>query len=292
MYTRAEDYAHQYKLKSSRNKYYGDCPACDYQGFSLWQDGERIKWRNYACSCTWEQIVEQFKSDGLWGRSSCWSTSPVTMPTPKPKKEPEKRQYDPQALARKLWEESQPAENTPVEAYLRQRKYIGPVPKVIRYLSWCKYSDTEAYYPAMLSAVQKWPASEIVAVHRTYLNRVGVGKAEVGLPKKWLGPCEGGAVQIALPTETLAIAEGIESALSFYQAEGIPTWSALSAWNMQSLVLPDLPLAQNIIICSDYDPTGLRITYEMADKWHRQGRSIHIVRANARGMDMNDLLSQ
>ena len=50
------------------------------------------------------------------------------------------------------------------------------------------------------------------AIHRTYLARDGAGKAPVDPQKMMLGPCRGGAVRLADPTDTLMVGEGIEPA--------------------------------------------------------------------------------
>ena len=73
-----------------------------------------------------------------------------------------------------------------------------------------------------------------------------------------LGPCKGGAVRLAAPGATLMVADGLETALSVWIATGIPTWAALSAGGIRSLILPPLPLASGVIIAAGAYAVGLR----------------------------------
>ena len=42
--------------------------------------------------------------------------------------------------------------------------------------------------------------------------------------------------------------EGVETALSVMEATGLPAWAALSAGGIEGLVLPDLPIAAEVVI--------------------------------------------
>ena len=66
------------------------------------------------------------------------------------------------------------------------------------------------------------------SIHRTFLARDGAGKAPVDPEKMMLGPCRGGAIRLASPTDALMIGEGIETCLAAMQATGKAAWAALS----------------------------------------------------------------
>lgn len=104
-----------------------------------------------------------------------------------------------------------------------------------------------------------------------------------------LGPTGGGAVQLAPPGERLALAEGIETALSVQQATELPTWAVLGGANLASVVLPALPLAAEVIVAADGDAAGQRYAYTAAERWARQGRRVRVAVPPA-GADFNDLL--
>ncbi|WP_457089481.1 toprim domain-containing protein [Microvirga sp. P5_D2] len=89
--------------------------------------------------------------------------------------------------------------------------------------------------------------------------------------------------------EHLAVAEGIETALSVQLATGIPAWSALSANGIRALRLPPLPLATVVTIAADPDPVGMNAACDAAERWLAEGREVRIA-APPLGHDFNDLL--
>src|SRR3546814_9504080 len=64
----------------------------------------------------------------------------------------------------------------------------------------------------MLAAVTD--DSGLVAVHRTFLDRKGRRARDLQHPRRLLGHPRTGAVRLAPATDTLGIAEGIETAIS------------------------------------------------------------------------------
>jgi putative DNA primase/helicase len=107
-----------------------------------------------------------------------------------------------------------------------------------------------------------------------------------------LGSIAGAAVRLAPATETMAVCEGIENGLTVQQATGIPTWAALSAAGMESLVLPPLPLAKLVYLAADNDESGcgLRAARRAAARFAREGRQAKIVAPPKPGTDWNDVL--
>lgn len=128
-----------------------------------------------------------------------------------------------------------------------------------------------------------------VAVHRTYLLHDGTGKAPVTPARMALGPTHGGAVRLAEPEGRLAVAEGIETALSVFQETGLPTWAALSASGIEGLVLPPIHLAAEIVIAADSDSAGVAAAERAADRWVASGRRVWIALPPNQGQDFNDL---
>ena len=104
------------------------------------------------------------------------------------------------------------------------------------------------------------------------------------------GPVTGGSVQLAPAAPKMAVSEGIESGLSFQQLYGIPTWAALSTSGTTGLVLPDLPLAQEICIAADNDKAGREAAYKAAEKWTKEGRKVRIIFPPLQFNDFNNLL--
>jgi len=105
----------------------------------------------------------------------------------------------------------------------------------------------------MVALVRGGPGS---AIHRTFLRPDGMGKAEVVTPRLALGQIRGGAVPIQPGRGRLAVAEGIESALSLARMLGPDwaVWAALSTAGMRALILPRPPGA--LLIAPDGDDAG------------------------------------
>ncbi len=187
--------------------------------------------------------------------------------------------------ARRTWREGDPPEDTPVETYLRERDIRLPIPPTLRF-AHLQHGPTGLVLPAMVAAVQA-PDRSITGVHRTFLTMDGTKKAPVSQNKMMLGRCAGGAVRLAAAAEKLALAEGIETALSVQQATGIPTWATLSTSGLKAVILSDE--VREVIICADGDEAGEKAANDAAQRFLREGRVVRIARAPA-GMDFNDLL--
>jgi hypothetical protein len=104
-----------------------------------------------------------------------------------------------------------------------------------------------------------------------------------------LGPIRGAAVQLAPPAPVLAIAEGIENALTA-TAAGYAAWSAVSAGGIPGMVLPRI--VETVLIVADHDANGVgqRAARKAADQWLAQGRRVRLWLAPREGDDLNDML--
>jgi hypothetical protein len=139
----------------------------------------------------------------------------------------------------------------------------------------------------MVALVTRGSDGTPVAIHRTFIALDGVGKAPVDQAKMMLGPCRGGVVRLADPSDMLMVGEGIETCLAAMQVTGHPAWAALSTSGMRSLDLPKG--VGNVIVLADGDDGGEAAAHDCARRWKREGRQIRIARA-PRGMDFNDML--
>ncbi len=171
-------------------------------------------------------------------------------------------------------------------AYLRHRGLRGDVPPVLRFHPALRYiEDGKARtFPAMVAAVVN---GTVVAAHRTYLDRTNDGKASVPTPKKSLGPVKGGAIRLVEAGETLALAEGIETALAVYEATGTPAWSVVSAGNMACVRVPEEVRA--VELWADGDAAGRDAAEETARRHHGEGRTVFVMVAPD-GRDWLDVL--
>ena len=103
-----------------------------------------------------------------------------------------------------------------------------------------------------------------------------------------LGRCVGGAVRLGPAGARLAVAEGLETALSVALAcPDMSVWAALSTSGMRGLILP--PEVREVTFCCDGDDPGSEAARAAAQRFVREGRSVKICSAPA-GRDFNDVL--
>jgi putative DNA primase/helicase len=162
--------------------------------------------------------------------------APSLPPPPRPPAQPDERR---RAVLQRVWGEAQQiTAGDPVYLYLHQRGLLLPLadmPAVLRYHPHLAYRDTDrqqTYHPAMLGRVDD-PHGQGVSIHRTYLTSDG-RKAAVPTVKKLMpavfpGATRGGAIRLYPAGETLAVSEGIETALAVRRATGVPVWSTICA---------------------------------------------------------------
>jgi hypothetical protein len=284
--------------RSGIGKWDGKCPCCGYRtGFAVTErrDGLPLVYC-HAGGCSQSDLIVALRRAGLWpesaeesvGRRPRRQRRQAVGGTNQPAQTSEPT-ISPHNMVRALWRRTTAVQGPfipPIVVdYLRvARGYTGTIPTVLRQLQAAKH-PSGTFTPAMVALVQHADGGP-VAVHRTFLRADGSGKADLDPNKMTLGPSKGAAVQLAPVGAVLAIAEGIESALSYMQATGVPTWAALSAVGIRNLILP--PDVAEVIIAADPDPVGVMAARAAARRWLDEGRRVSIARPPI-GFDFNDL---
>ncbi len=152
------------------------------------------------------------------------------------------------AKARRLWARRQPIAGTLAETYLRSRGITGPLPATLGYLP-----PGGEYPPSMIAAfgmarevepgVLAIADADVAGVHLTRLRPDGLGKAGTDRDKIMIGRSIGVPIVLSPPNDGLglAIAEGIEDALTVLETTGLGTWAAGSASRLPALAgaIPD-----------------------------------------------------
>lgn len=157
----------------------------------------------------------------------------------------------------KILSECRDPKGTLVEKYLFNRCITAVLPESISYHPSLYHALTKSHYPAMVSKVVKYQS--IIGIHRTYLSSDGTSKANIEPNKMMLGSMKGGGVYLkddSTDTSNIIIAEGIETALSLYQATSKYVIASLSASNMPNVVLPSSSV-NSITIAIDNDEAGI-----------------------------------
>jgi DNA primase len=189
-----------------------------------------------------------------------------------------------------LWQSAGPARGSPVETYLHSRCLSLPPAPALRFSPRCWNRETGRKLPAMLARVDDSDGN-FLAVHRTWLLPDGSGKAELEDQKMSLGPVRGGAIRLAPAAPVLAIAEGIENALTAIPA-GCAARSAVSAGGLASVVLP--PIVAEVVIVADNDANGVgqRAAQKAVDRCHARGLRVRLPQLPLPYTDLNDMLIQ
>ena len=187
--------------------------------------------------------------------------------------------------ARWLWSCRKSIEGTPAETYLREaRCYDGPLPPTLGFLA-----PRGEHPPAMIAAFGRAkelqpgvlciPDEAVTGVHVTRLSRDGRQKADIDNAKIMVGAPGGSPIVLASPSEIggLAIAEGIEDALSVHEATGLGAWAAGAASFMPALatVVPDW--IECVTIMVDDDEAGRTNADALADRLDRRGVGFRLV---------------
>jgi len=217
------------------------------------------------------------------GKCACGSSHGNWIP-PLPVMKPPNDNRD---YALKIWEQGVHIEGTLAEKYLRSRAIKIELPPYLRFHPELRHTDTDTYHPALLAAVTV-DSPEIVAVQRTYLSKDGTGKSAISPNKMTIGSSLRGSVKLDMPGRFIALAEGVETALSVQQQTNLPTWAVLGSKNIPNVHLPDLPQASRVSIFSDGDDDGRDACAKAGDRFHFEGRECVIVPA-PEGKDWNDV---
>ena len=205
--------------------------------------------------------------------------------------------------ALRLFARAATANGSLAEAYLRGRGITIPIPASIRYLERQRNWADGQVYPAMVSRVERVPGDEdpgpgpllSSGAHLTFLQSDaasgGVRKAATELSKLTLGQLRHGGVWLSPMHQIgrdLALAEGIETALSVMQITGVPAVAALSAAGMRSFRWPQH--IRKLWIAADNDEPGLQAARALLNRALIAGLKAEIkVPAHGKN-DFNNLL--
>jgi putative DNA primase/helicase len=264
------------------------CPAHDDRAPSLSIADARDSEVLVRChgGCDQRDVIAALRARGIWDADERWpirfSRKPDREAAPETDRDAIRRTES--ALA--IWRNSQPAEGTPVETYLRSRGLTITMSSSIRFHAGLKH-PSGTIWPAMVALVTHGADAKPIGIHRTFLARDGSAKAPVEPAKMMLGPSRGGAVRLAQHRDVLMVGEGIETCLAAQQVTGQSAWAALSTSGLRSLNLPKD--VRNVIVLADGDDPGEAAAQDCGWRWKRENRRVRIARP-PQAMDFNDLL--
>lgn len=198
---------------------------------------------------------------------------------------------------KEIWNEAS-ASSRLLTSYLNSRGLSQPCSALRLHPSLDYYENGNRIgdFPTMLAKVQDLNGNDVCLL-RTYLDLNGQGKAEVKAPKKLTSPEEprtvtGAAIRLMEATDTIALAEGIETALAVHESTGVPVWATVSAHGMESVQLPLDIRTVEIWADNDLSGVGQKAAEKAAERFLKEGREVYILIPPMEDSDWLDILNK
>lgn len=145
----------------------------------------------------------------------------------------------------------------PARLYLARRGLSVSIPETLRFHPSLAYFDGKekvGEFPAIIAMVTG-KDGEPVTIHRTYLTKDG-RKAPVESPKKLMAyPSDrkivGGCIRLMDGSSTIAVAEGLETALAVQEAMDLPVWCSVNALMLENFCPPEG--VERVLVFADKD---------------------------------------
>ena len=194
-----------------------------------------------------------------------------------------------------IWNACKPLKGTIAEVYLMSRQCMIPSAEGhLRFHPALKHPDPLAKYvgPCMVGLITDAVTGTPLSLHRTWVTPTG--KADVDPPRALLGNHrkQRGVIRLTPDDEvttTLAIAEGIETALSVALA-GLPVWACIDAGNLSNL--PVLDGIESLVIGADNDKVGRAAAAWCGNRWVQADREVRVMTPKIDGFDWNDVINK
>lgn len=165
---------------------------------------------------------------------------------------------------------------------------------------WCRLGT----FPALLAPIVN-VNGQGVGLHITYLTPDGSGKARIShpddshvtLPNRktrslYAGSTIGGSIRLYTAGESLAVSEGIETALAVRISLGLQVWATVSASGMARLEIPEQ--VREIFVMADNDDSGIgeQAATNLAKRLLQSNRVTKIVIPEEPDTDWVDVLNK
>ncbi|RQW46150.1 toprim domain-containing protein [Novosphingobium sp. LASN5T] len=187
-----------------------------------------------------------------------------------------------------LWDNAWPIAGTLAEQYLVRRS-VDLFPPSLRFHSRTPLGRGKqaVFRSAMIAALHE--SRNLVALQRTFLDPGYPRRArDLANPRRMLGRPGGGAVVLAPASDTLGLAEGIETALSAIMLLDIPVWATLGSERLAHIAIPES--VTRLILLPDNDRSGRIGAAKAMNAYAMPGRTIETIWPPQGFNDWNDVL--
>jgi putative DNA primase/helicase len=190
-----------------------------------------------------------------------------------------------------------------IREYFEYRGLSIPPPETLRlHPSLDYWHEGKCYGKFLCMVAMITRGSELVGIHRTFLDSHGPGKANVPKPKlskKCAGSMTGGCIRLfeLEPLKPLVLCEGIETGLAIHSYSGWPVWPCVSRTLLEKVHIPDN--IKSVIIGTDRDQSGVgeKSADRLAQRLVSEGREVKIslppmeIPVGKKGVDWLDFLT-
>lgn len=207
----------------------------------------------------------------------------------------DKKTKDMISYARALANQSKPIEGTLAETYLQKHRQLDAslVSDNVRFIASVKEKETQKYLPAML-VVGKSVDGQVQSVQLTFLDKNG-DKYPCEQEKRTYGPVKGAAIAVHQGGNIVAVAEGVETALSIAKANpDLTVFASLgSITNFSAMALEGK--GNTVVICADNDDLNDKPHQKIAQatlQLQQTGFNVLVTKPQEPGKDFNDVLKE
>jgi putative DNA primase/helicase len=195
------------------------------------------------------------------------------------------------ARALEIWNQGVDPRGTLAERYLNHTRMLklpdALVGKVLRFHPRCPWRDENTgmtiFVPALIAAFRSIDTDEVTAVHRIALNPDGTKR-----DRRMFGIVRGTAVKLDPAADTLAIGEGIETAMAGRELGVVPSWALGSVGAISRF--PILDGVKALTIIGEAGEASADAAKLCASRWRAAGRRVRILMPDAPHSDLNDEL--
>jgi len=190
-----------------------------------------------------------------------------------------------------LWQQTQSAQNTLAELYLRNRGINIPIPPLIRFSKQFYNYTTDKYHPALVAAIQNIHG-KVTAIQAIFLTEEGKKIAGDNVKAKLMfGVAKGGAIRLSKLTESLIVCEGLEDSATILQAfPEASVWACGGTSGLINIEVPDT--VTDLVIGCDNDEAGIKAARNLAERMIVLGKTVRIARPKAAYKDFNEMINE